>query len=391
MIPTTNCKIVGPTEADLRGRGSLRPIYVDDHQVVIEPMHSSPIGRLGLLTRCGLLRGPALTPCRLEPRQLIGCALVFLVALAICEPARSQKAAPKAAPPPPAAAEPPAPPPEPPAEWASVPVPTDEVRAYLWNVYKRSPAKADGHGDFTRKDITAAARIGLSVEEYVIGGIDPDFREVLYAAGHAMDAAGVEWTILSGFRDDFRQKMASGLKARVNNSFHGGSLATGGYRHGCAVDLASADRLDDSKVWRWVDKNGRDLALHRPLKAADPAHIIPQPGWHEIGVMLRNQRLGITPEVDAVPATLGDLVTVEQYLCVRPLPLPPPPDAAAGTEAADTGRNAAANFATSHAGRREANPKGAKPSGVRETQAARPARTTQAAPGTLREDRARPQ
>jgi hypothetical protein len=186
------------------------------------------------------------------------------------------------------------------------------VRAYLWSVYQRSPAKADGHGDFTRKDITAAARIGLSVEEYVIGGIDPDFREVLYAAGHAMDAAGVEWTILSGFRDDFRQKMASGLKARVNNSFHGGSAATGGYRHGCAVDLASADRLDDNKVWRWVDKNGRDLALHRPLRAADPAHIILLPGWHEIGIMLRNKRLGVTPEVDAVPAALGDLVTVEQ-------------------------------------------------------------------------------
>ena len=144
-------------------------------------------------------------------------------------------------------------------------MPTDEVRAYLWSVYQRSPAKADGHGDFTWKDITAAARIGLSIEEYVIGGIDPDFREVLYAAGHAMDAAGVEWTILSGFRDDFRQKMASGMKARVNNSFHGGSLATGGYRHGCAVDLASADRLDDNKVWRWVDKNGREFALHRPL------------------------------------------------------------------------------------------------------------------------------
>ena len=358
-------------------------------------MHSSPIGHLGRLARCLPACGLGLA-ARPEPRQLIGCALVFLVALAICGPAVSQKAVPKpkAAPPAataPAAPEPPGPPPEPPAEWAAVPVPTDVVRAYLWDVYRRSPAKADGHGDFTWKDITAAARLGLSVEEYVIGGIDPDFREVLYAAGHAMDAAGVEWTILSGFRDDFRQKMASGLKARVNNSFHGGSLATGGYRHGCAVDLASADRLDDSKVWRWVDKNGRDFALHRPLKAADPAHVIPQPGWREIGVMLRNQRLGITPEVDAVPASLDELVTVEQYLCVRPLPLPSPREPAAGTEeAGDAGRNAAANFGATRAGRREANPKGPKPNGVHEKEAAR-ARTTQAAPGTLREDRARPQ
>jgi hypothetical protein len=361
-------------------------------------MHSSPIGHLGLAARCRQAFGLALaaTP---EPRQLFVCALVFLLALAVGEPAMSQKAAHKAAPPaaaPPAApAEPPGPPPEPPAEWAAVPIPTDEVRAYLWDVYRRSPAKADGHGDFTWKDITAAARLGLNIEEYVIGGIDPDFREVLYAAGHAMDAAGVEWTILSGFRDDFRQKMASGLKARVNNSFHGGSLATGGYRHGCAVDLASADRLDDYKVWKWIDKNGREFPLRRPLKAVDPAHIIPQPGWREIGVMLRNQRLGITPEVDAVPASLEELVTVEQYLCVRPLPLPPPPprEPAAGTEeAGDTGHDAAANFAATHAGRREANPKGKppKPTGVHETQATRPARTTQAAPGS-REERARPQ
>jgi hypothetical protein len=80
----------------------------------------------------------------------------------------------------------------------------------------------DGHGDFTWKDVSAAGRSGLSVEDYVIGGLDPDFRELLFAAGHAMDAAGVGWTILSGFRDDFRQDLVSGLKARVNNSFHGG-------------------------------------------------------------------------------------------------------------------------------------------------------------------------
>jgi hypothetical protein len=361
-------------------------------------MHSSPIGHLGLLARRCLRRGPGLAPRRPESRQLIGFALVFLAAIAAGEPARSQKAAPKAASPaaapkaaPPAAApsEPPGPPPQPPAEWAAVPVPTDEVRAYLWSVYQRSPAKADGHGDFTWKDITAAARIGLSIEEYVIGGIDPDFREVLYAAGHAMDAAGVEWTILSGFRDDFRQKMASGMKARVNNSFHGGSLATGGYRHGCAVDLASADRLDDNKVWRWVDKNGRELGLHRPLRAADPAHIIPLPGWREVGVMLRNKRLGVAPEVDVVPASLDDLVTLEQYLCARPLPLPGPAAVAAG--GADDGHEGGAT----HPLRREANPKGngapPKPNGAHETQGARPARATQAASGTPREERPRPQ
>ena len=149
----------------------------------------------------------------------------------------------------------------------------DEVKAYLWSVYQRSPTKVDGHGDFTWKDVSAARHSGLSVEDYVIGGLDPDFRELLFAAGHAMDAAGVGWTILSGFRDDFRQNLASGLKARVNNSFHGGSEATGGYRHGCAVDLASADRLSDDKVWNWVERKGREFYLIRPC--AQPIPRIP--------------------------------------------------------------------------------------------------------------------
>ena len=218
----------------------------------------------------GLIRG------RPESRQLLAARSLFLAVIAVCR-ARAvaecgAQSGPGATAAPPALLQPTLPPRRRslPQNGHAVPVPTDEVRAYLWSVYQRSPAKADGHGDFTWKDITAAARIGLSIEEYVIGGIDPDFREVLYAVGHAMDAAGVEWTILSGFRDDFRQKMASGLKAKVNNSFHGGSAATGGYAHGCAVDLASADRLDDYRVWRWVDKNARDLALHRPLQGRRP-------------------------------------------------------------------------------------------------------------------------
>jgi hypothetical protein len=357
-------------------------------------MHSSPILHLALFARGFTARRPWLARTPRKSRQRIGIALIVLLAIAACEPARSQNAEPKAGQPAAGPADPTGSPPAAQSPYASVPVPDDEVRAYLWSVYQRSPVKADGHGDFTWKDFSAAGRAGLSLEEYVIGGIDPDYREVLFAAGHAMDAAGIEWTILSGFRDDFRQKLASGLKARVDNSFHGGSVATGGYRHGCAVDLASADRLADDKVWRWVDRNGRDFALHRPLRAADPAHIIPLAGWHELGAMLRNKRLGITADPDVVPTLLGDLVTVEQYLCVRPLPPEPAAAAAGGT---DTGPHAAANWTASHAARHDAKGNGAPPkpngvtNGVRETQATRPARTTQAASGPPREDRPRSQ
>ena len=252
----------------------------------------------------------------------------------------------------------------------------DEVKAYLWSVYQRSPIKADGHGDFTWKDVSAAARAGVSVEDYVIGGIEPDFAELLFAAGHAMDAAGVGWTILSGFRDDFRQNLAAGLKARVNNSFHGGSEATGGYGHGCAVDLASVDRLSDDKVWSWVDRKGREFDLNRPLRAADPAHTLPMAGWHEVAAMLRNKRLGIPAEAD--PAPLGNLVTLEQYLCIRPLP---PENAAAGAQVADSGRHTTANGAATHVSghhtKGDAAPR--KPNGAHDNEAKQSAATMRAA------------
>src|SRR6516165_671391 len=90
---------------------------------------------------------------------------------------------------------------------------------------------------------------------------------------------------------------------------------------------------------------------------------------------LRNQRLGISAEAD--PAPLGDLVTLEQYLCVRPLPEPPP----AGTQMAEGVRHAPANGKPSQAPRHDANSHGApqKPAGVRE-QRAQPIRAESKAP-----------
>jgi hypothetical protein len=104
------------------------------------------------------------------------------------------------------------------------------------------------------------------------------------------DAAGIDWSILAGFRGDFRQSLAVGLRARGGNSFHGGSVATGGYGHGCAADLASSDGLTDDKVWNWLDLHGQQFGLYRPLRAADPAHVQPTPGWHQLAVRLRDER-----------------------------------------------------------------------------------------------------
>jgi hypothetical protein len=212
----------------------------------------------------------------------------------------------------------------------------DQAQKYLWSVYQRSSAKLDSHGDFTWKDVAAAARLGLSVEEYVIGGMDPDFREQLFAAGQALDAAGIGWTILSAFRDDYRQNLAVGFRASVGNSFHGGSAATGGYGHGCAVDLASTDGLSNSIVWNWLDQYGEEFGLHRPLRRIDPAHVQPSAGWHDLGSRLRNERVDV-PSVASAPNTIGSDfgepiaasfavhsstagVSEEQFNCMRPRP-----------------------------------------------------------------------
>jgi hypothetical protein len=211
--------------------------------------------------------------------------------------------------------------------------PADPVARYLWSVYQRSAAKHDSDGDFTWKDAAAAARTGLSMPDYVIGGMDPDFREQLFDLGQAMDAAGIDWTILSAFRDDYRQSLAVGFKAHIGNSFHGGSAATGGYGHGCAVDIAGVDGVSNDLVWNWVDQHGGVFGLRRPMPRIDPAHVQPTAGWHERAAALRVERLqrdldnGATAPTgfdneNAEPLSRRGGLTEEQYRCVRPRPAP---------------------------------------------------------------------
>ncbi len=173
--------------------------------------------------------------------------------------------------------------------------PTEEVDAYLWEVYQRMPVKKDGSGDFTWKDPAAAKRMNMSLQTYVIGGMDRDFREQLYHAGRAMDAEGIQWSMLSAFRDDYRQRIAAGFKASGGNSLHGGSRATGGYGHGRAIDIVNAEG-DHRAVWRWVDRNGRKYGLARPMPGADPAHIQAGGDWHRIAAKLRDSRVKVADQ-----------------------------------------------------------------------------------------------
>jgi hypothetical protein len=165
----------------------------------------------------------------------------------------------------------------------------EEIDRYLWEVYQRKPNKVDSSGDFTWKDPAAAKHMGKTMPEYVIGGMDADFREQLYHAGQAMDGSGLSWSMLSAFRDDYRQGLASGYKAHGGNSKHGGSRATGGYGHGQAIDITSAEG-DDGAIWHWIDAHGAKYGLRRPIPGRDPAHVQAQGKWHEIALALRNNR-----------------------------------------------------------------------------------------------------
>jgi hypothetical protein len=67
--------------------------------------------------------------------------------------------------------------------------------------------------DFGWKDPKAAERAGMSMMDYVIGGMDRSFKLKLLHTLHAAEAVGLSPGTTSAFRDDYRQSIASGLKA----------------------------------------------------------------------------------------------------------------------------------------------------------------------------------
>jgi hypothetical protein len=189
------------------------------------------------------------------------------------------------------------------------------IDAYLWSLYERTP-KIDTNkvpertkvsirkngktrtvtqtvttyvvADFAWKDPAAAERSGMSLKDYVIGGMDQGFRRKLYGALRAMDDAGLMPGITSAFRDDYRQSIAAGLKAAADSSYHGGSRR-GGYGHGLAADLVSlkgdtrAERAASSDtLWQWIDAHEKELGIGRPYRDRDPPHVGPIDGTEYI-------------------------------------------------------------------------------------------------------------
>lgn len=79
--------------------------------------------------------------------------------------------------------------------------------------------------DFGWKDPKAAERAGMSMMDYVIGGMDKSFKKKLFRTLLAAEAAGLSPGITSAFRDDYRQSIASGLKAASDRSIMGAARA----------------------------------------------------------------------------------------------------------------------------------------------------------------------
>ena len=190
------------------------------------------------------------------------------------------------------------------------------IDQYLWSLYERTPkidtnkvtekikttVKKKGKtriviktitkyvlGDFTWKDPIAAQRAGMSLKDYVIGGMDRRFKLKLYHALRAMDDAGLMPGITSAFRDDYRQSIASGNKAASDSSYHGGSRR-GGYGHALAVDLVSvkgetrAQRYASSEeLWKWIDAREKEFGIGRPYLDRDPPHVAPIDGKEYAG------------------------------------------------------------------------------------------------------------
>lgn len=185
------------------------------------------------------------------------------------------------------------------------------VDQYLWSLYERTPkvdtikvpekikvtVKKKGKTrtvtkiiiklvdeDFTWKDPKAAQKISMPLMDYVIGGMDKSFRLKLYHALLALDEAGFIPGITSGFRDNYRQSLASGNHAASDSSCHGGSRR-GGYGHGLAADLVSvkgetrAQRwISSENMWKWIDAHEKEYGIGRPYLDRDPPHVGPIDG-----------------------------------------------------------------------------------------------------------------
>ena len=140
-------------------------------------------------------------------------------------------------------------------------------------------------------------------------GIESDFRELLCRAGLAIDAVGVSWTILSGFRDDYRQGWRPATRPASTTGCMGQHRGRG-YGHGCAVDVPtpSTSRTRFGNGSMPTDSVvGLDPVFGVPSRLRSG----PRPAaraWHELAEAVRHERLAV-PRHRTVPgSSIGRLL-----------------------------------------------------------------------------------
>jgi len=168
--------------------------------------------------------------------------------------------------------------------------------------------------NFAWKDPKAADKAGMAMMDYVIGGMDRSFRLKLFYTLYAAEQAGLQPGITSAFRDNYRQSIATGLKAATDRSYHGGSLR-GGYGRGLAADIVSvkgnsrAQRwVSTEKLWKWIDERGKDFGIGRPYLDRDPPHVAPVDGQEYVSRRggAKTQEAEATPKKGKQLAARGD-------------------------------------------------------------------------------------
>ena len=180
------------------------------------------------------------------------------------------------------------------------------IDRYLWALYQRTPkedtikvherrkvtVKRKGKTrtvtksftrlvdeDFTWKDPKAAEKVGMPMMDYVIGGMDRSFRLKLFHTLRAAEEAGLSPGITSAFRDDYRQSIASGLKAATDRSYHGGSFR-GGYGHGLAADVVSIKGETRSDAFPLRTYGNGSMHTGRSLESGDRISTKIRRIWH---------------------------------------------------------------------------------------------------------------
>jgi hypothetical protein len=174
-------------------------------------------------------------------------------------------------------------------EMAMLPPPSQDAvdRKLIWTIYSLQE-KEDRTGPFAWKDEKAAARAGVSLEQYTVGCLDKTFVRKVAAMLRALEQDGYSPGIMTACRDDYRQSLIDkrDVRAKPGKSRHGGS-AWGGI--GRAVDIVHRAPTPDERwaknaaLWKWIDQHRQEYGLWRPFpskgkrKKGDPMHVEPLP------------------------------------------------------------------------------------------------------------------